>query len=410
MLTSKYPFGEGEEFIETEIDYISRVFKEVIIITGGIGEVTRRVPTNCKVLSYRPTVADIGKYEKLKALQYPEFYYLLAKAMNKKSSPKELYCNAMNEMRNTSRIIRYVEYISGVIRKAETKDIEITLYSYWMSFYIIVQYHLKKIYPMIKTAVRAHNTDLYEFFNRFESRYPLRHTFRKVNALFFISEHGEKYFKKRFGIIRSGLSSVSRLGVKAGECIVESPVTGSIKIITVSSLIKIKRVDRIIAALALLKTNVKWVHIGSGPLEIDLKRMAEKFFEGHMNIEYEFKGYMKNDDLKSFYKEFKPNLLLNTSEREGIPVSIMEAMSMGVPVIAMNTGGCSEIVDSKNGKLLPKNSTNQDISNAIQEICSMGKNDYLLMSKSAYSRWYSKFNSEKNYKEFAYSISSFSKD
>lgn len=40
------------------------------------------------------------------------------------------------------------------------------------------------------------------------------------------------------------------------------------------------------------------------------------------------------------------------SDSEGIPVSIMEAMSFGIPVIARNVGGMSEIVNEENGLLL----------------------------------------------------------
>lgn len=44
-------------------------------------------------------------------------------------------------------------------------------------------------------------------------------------------------------------------------------------------------------------------------------------------------------------------MLLSTSE--GLPVSILEAMSFGVPVIATDVGGVSEAVDDETGLLLP---------------------------------------------------------
>ena len=43
------------------------------------------------------------------------------------------------------------------------------------------------------------------------------------------------------------------------------------------------------------------------------------------------------------------DLFLTVSANEGIPVSIMEAQSFGIPVIATDVGGISEIVNNVNG-------------------------------------------------------------
>lgn len=46
------------------------------------------------------------------------------------------------------------------------------------------------------------------------------------------------------------------------------------------------------------------------------------------------------------------------SEREGVPVSLMEAIAMGVPVITMNARGCRDVViDKLNGLLIYERST-----------------------------------------------------
>ena len=72
------------------------------------------------------------------------------------------------------------------------------------------------------------------------------------------------------------------------------------------------------------------------------------------------------------------------SETEGIPVSIMEAQSYGIPVIATNVGGTSEIVhDGINGVLLSRNFDTADLLNAIETvICS-----YKSFSDNALLTW-----------------------
>lgn len=49
------------------------------------------------------------------------------------------------------------------------------------------------------------------------------------------------------------------------------------------------------------------------------------------------------------------NLFLLPSDYEGMPMSILEALSYGVPVIASNVGGISEVLDNTNGFALTNN-------------------------------------------------------
>jgi glycosyltransferase involved in cell wall biosynthesis len=67
------------------------------------------------------------------------------------------------------------------------------------------------------------------------------------------------------------------------------------------------------------------------------------------------------------------NLYLSISElfvfpstKEGMPVCIMEALAMGVPVITTNSRGCNDLItDEINGLLLPENPSVKEISDAI---------------------------------------------
>ena len=44
----------------------------------------------------------------------------------------------------------------------------------------------------------------------------------------------------------------------------------------------------------------------------------------------------------------------------------MEALAFGVPCLATNVGGTSELVNNNNGKLLPKNLSAADLQSEIQ--------------------------------------------
>jgi glycosyltransferase involved in cell wall biosynthesis len=53
------------------------------------------------------------------------------------------------------------------------------------------------------------------------------------------------------------------------------------------------------------------------------------------------------------YRNLAPDVFINVSSSEGVPVSIMEAMSFGIPAIATDAGGNREIVNSSSGFLIP---------------------------------------------------------
>ena len=49
--------------------------------------------------------------------------------------------------------------------------------------------------------------------------------------------------------------------------------------------------------------------------------------------------------MSAFYQDL--DLYLNSSVHEGVPISILEAMAHGLPVVAPNVGGIAEIVESE---------------------------------------------------------------
>ena len=102
-----------------------------------------------------------------------------------------------------------------------------------------------------------------------------------------------------------------------------------------------------------------------------------------------------------FLSKTKIDLQINLSSYEGIPMSIMEVMSYGIPTLATDTGGSSEIVNVKNGILIDVHSSPKFISEKILEFKNLTEQKKLLMQNEAYQTWSKKFDSEKNYSEFA---------
>ncbi len=84
----------------------------------------------------------------------------------------------------------------------------------------------------------------------------------------------------------------------------------------------------------------RFVLAGDGP---DRGKLQEKV--KHYGLEERFCFLGHQDDMGSFYAGL--DIYINTSVHEGIPMSVLEAMAHGLPVIAPKVGGLPEIVESE---------------------------------------------------------------
>ena len=130
-----------------------------------------------------------------------------------------------------------------------------------------------------------------------------------------------------------------------------------------------------------------------------VEEMASKIMPG--NVRHHFLGNLPNDKVISFYKNNPVDLFVHVSSSEGgVPVSIMEAQSCGIPVVATSVGGSKEIVSDEVGKLLKENPTPEQIAENISSILD---NPELAIEKRKTSKlnWQDHYNADKNYAEFA---------
>lgn len=118
-------------------------------------------------------------------------------------------------------------------------------------------------------------------------------------------------------------------------------------IAAVGSLLPVKRWDRLLRVIQKVTAAVrKDVHVriaGDGPLRLTLEKLASDLGVSEC---VEFQGAVH--DIPAFLSEAK--LLVHTSESEGCPNVVMEAMACGLPVVAMETGDIPWLVeDGKTG-------------------------------------------------------------
>jgi colanic acid/amylovoran biosynthesis glycosyltransferase len=160
-----------------------------------------------------------------------------------------------------------------------------------------------------------------------------------------------------------------RLGVELPKQRAAKGAPNLLRVLSVSSCIQIKRIDRIIDALGLAAQRqtglrVHWTHIGDGPLRRALEARAAATLPPAA-VDFAFLGQLPSSGVHAFLAHTRIDLFVNSSESEGIPVSIMEAMSYGIPVVAPDVGGIAELVTSESGFLISGRAEPREIAAAM---------------------------------------------
>jgi len=96
-------------------------------------------------------------------------------------------------------------------------------------------------------------------------------------------------------------------------------------------------------------SEIKFVIIGRGPLERRLRKLTHNL---NLNKNISFLGYVARDVLLKYYQN--ATIYVLPSYWEGLPTTLLEAMSCGIPTVATAVKGTSEVIaNGKNGMLVP---------------------------------------------------------
>jgi len=185
---------------------------------------------------------------------------------------------------------------------------------------------------------------------------------------------------------------------------ITNPSTDNIfRIISCSYIVPVKRLHLLldgIATAARLRPEQKfeWTHFGGGGGKNSLNKRMLRYFQS--NAHGQFLGHVPNHEVMRYYKDYPVDVFVNVSRTEGIPVSIQEAISCGIPVIATSVGGNPEIVSEENGILLTPNPKPDEIAEALLRVWD---NPLLAARMRTGSRqvWQTSYNANINFRAFA---------
>lgn len=202
----------------------------------------------------------------------------------------------------------------------------------------------------------------------------LKYTNKRVNKIICISDYIKNVLisdgidKEKLVTVRSGVDiskfegvipSVEvqyNLGIKNGECLIG----------TVAAFAGHKDYPNLLKAFSIVLkkySNTKLCIVGDGPLKKQVYSIAEDLKITENII---FAGFVNNvgEYLHSF------DIFVLASKKEGLGTSIIDALSVGLPVVTTKSGGIPElIIDDENGVLVEPQDPN-NLAEALVELLS----------------------------------------
>ncbi|GAB3791410.1 glycosyltransferase [Dyella agri] len=402
ILTNAYPYLPGEQFIEDEIGYwAARTDASVALLPALATGTPRSVPAGIAV--------DLDLARSAKAWRLWFMLLALCSAIFRRElgylrrSRKMNLHTAARALLHTSKVLEQAAQLRRYARVYGPIDVA---YCYWNETQACAALLAKEYGAVRKVVSRVHGFDLYEARRR-DGYMPLKRQFiAGYDAIFALSREAQSYLQRTYGA-PPGKIRISPLGVPLAGALARPSADGRLHIVSVSFCLRVKRLDKIVSAIGLLgqrhpDVGISWTHIGDGPLLDEIKALARVELGGLANVACTFAGDLPNAAVKAFYLGTPVDVLVNASESEGVPVSIMEAMSAGVPAVAPDVGGVSSLVSDRCGALLSPCPNGRDIAEAMAQVAfDDRRDDRRAQARQAIEAG---FDAARNYQDFVASV------
>ncbi|PXY02985.1 hypothetical protein DF185_02515 [Marinifilum breve] len=224
---------------------------------------------------------------------------------------------------------------------------------------------------------------------------------KNVDKCMFISENGRENFlkyypfvkKEKTGVILNGIDDFCEDEFSTIE--VEKDINNGFKYrFCCAGTINTRKGHRIIIdALQRIDKDVlsklHFTFLGDGPERVELQSEIDKY---NLSKHIDFKGAVDNADVYKYL--CKSNIYILMSYNEGLPISIIEAMRAGLPIISTKIAGIPELIND-NGVLL-----DPDVDQLVEVLNSIDKYDWKSMGEHSRTRFTNEFTFKRMSREY----------
>lgn len=388
LYTSVFPYEKGESFLEAEIPFLSKYFSEIIILPSvKNGKINDHLPGNVSVADFEDTTNS-------KAIFWSNVLLITYLLLFEFWFTKRKFVYLKRFRLTISELIVALKRGKKVLDLSKKFNGRVIHYSFWMNENVLMLSILKWRNLIPNYVFRVHGYDLYEE-RRKDGYIPfVRFSYKHSDCVYPISKLGEFYVRNRYKF--KGNVKTFYLGTKDGGKNPYDPST--FNVVTCSRIVPLKRLIKLAESLCYFSSPVNWYHFGDGEKQ-ETDKLMKVIANLPSSIVFKNAGFVSQSELFHFYQNNPVTCFVNVSETEGLPVSIMEAISFGIPVIGTDVGGVSEIVKAETGILLPIHFTVEELNLALLKIKQQVYNT-LEFRAEVKNFWNSMFSAELNYEAF----------
>lgn len=361
IVTSSFPYGSGEQFLESEITYWACAGTRVVVAPVTAPGAPRRLPPGVELRT------DLAESRSL-ASKVLHAALALVHPITRRDVTMFVRLRGVKSLRlRTVLDITFASANSLQIRRSLFALCQqlgsLHVYSYWDDVASYAAALLKREGIVLSLVSRAHGFDIYEE-RRSSGWMPLKRQFADdFDLVAVVSGSGRDYYVDRYRPRRPERVRTIRLGVRVPDLPEQARShTSRLNLLTLSACVPVKRLHLMVDALEIWADRfsggrtVHWTHVGDGPLFHELRESTRKL-EARGQVTVRLAGRLSNDRVLAELRAAPFDAIVNVSSSEGVPVSLMEAMAHGIPAVATDVGGTRELVEPGGGFLLPADIT-----------------------------------------------------
>jgi len=336
VVSSRYPFGNKEPYLRTELVELAQHFERITVIPVRNPRGHRQaLPEHVDVLAWPVLRGDIM----LRAMRMVR--------SRPRGAIRSLFRLATSKDRGLGK--NALVALKGLALAQWSLENDIGhIHAYWLSSPATVAMIAGEV-AGIPWSATAHRWDIYE-------RNAL--DVKAGSAMFVraISARGARDLQARSAQLAARIVRMPIGAVVPAEP--AKPARGAaFRVVCPAALVAVKGHVDLIEAIADLQKRgvpVDCVIAGEGPLRDDLVRVVKK---RGLESFVRFVGFVPQARLHEWYREGTVNAVVLASREdeqsmEGIPSSLVEAMAHGVPVVTTNSGSIGELVDNQCGRVV----------------------------------------------------------
>lgn len=394
LVTTRWPYGPVTEFLDREIHHLARAFDVVRVAPmRPFGALEMELPPNVVVdesLSHAiaPDLPIFGRVSR----QLTGARNLIRRQPTKTGgfvpTNGDLYSASWWREAALNR-----GDATGVYRWAKGAKQPDVAYTFWLSSATL---GLRIGWPHVPLVSRAHGGDVYAYAHGWHTIPQQDQQLAAANWVACASRNGRDYLRDRFPHLRSQLST-RYLGVHDLGGLAERSDGDSLRVLSASSIDENKRVALIaecLVSMARSGQRIEWTHLGDG---LGMEKVSSALRSAPGELEATFPGHVGLSEVHDHMLHGRYDVFVNLSKSEGLPVTIMEAQCVGLPVVATAVGGTSEVADPRLNELVSQSPTLAEVSAAILRAAVRDRAD----ARDRRVAWARSFNSEINYESFS---------